>query len=122
MAFGAKPEAYLLNFKTWKLKQVIQAKNELTKVKNKEVLREQKQARVPKTLNPVASQDQSNFAQQRVKAKRRLNLAQELNFSDYLAVYVRRYADDEAKLQELAKKMDTEQVVELLKNYNSTKK
>ncbi|MDB2426022.1 hypothetical protein N9W41_00595 [bacterium] len=120
--FGSTPNPDLMGFNTWKLKQVIEAQNKLTKIKNQEVLSEHENMRVPKTISSIAAQQEKELEKQKLKAKRRLDLAKELSFSDYLDVYVGRYSDNEQDLKELAKKMDTDQVVELLKNYSSQKK
>ena len=106
-----------LSFKQWKTQQIVEAQNQVARFANKSLL--------IKSNDPnkmVISSDGDNLDElekQLKQARIRLEVAQELNFDDYVAIYLSQFSKDKARLEQLAAKLTTQDVAEILEYMSS---
>lgn len=109
---AVQPSSRVLSFKDWKSQQVIQHQNRVARLKNQLVF-----------LKTNPRRDMSSTARNRlngdlnkllVRAQKDLQIAQELDFQDYLAVYLKGL--NAKDIQQLAQKLTAQEVAELLKH------
>jgi len=114
-ALAAKKQDSILSFKDWKSIQVVDHKNRVARLKNQILFLKRNPRRDLSTV------DQESLYHKKAKlldrAKNDLQIATELGFQDYLAVYLRSIGQSQSNLKSVAKKLSEEQVVELLRQF-----
>ncbi|MCB0415617.1 MAG: hypothetical protein KDD50_14865 [Bdellovibrionales bacterium] len=116
----------LISFNSWKNEQVIINRNAIARIKN--WLYFVKKGSVLETVDPV-TKEKINLSAVSLEEKasrikrtegylkqleKDLEIAEELSFEDYLAVYVSHLGKNKEKLKLLAAKLSEEEIVELL--------
>lgn len=116
----------VISFSAWKAEQVVLTKNSLVRMKNWLFLKKGYYQRIkdlkseqdenfPDQLSEERTLEMISVAEKRVKQiERNLQIANELSFSDYLAVYVSQFSENKKKLSLLVDKMNKEEVLKLL--------
>lgn len=105
----------VLKFDTWKKLQTMQAQNHVVRLTNEILLKKNTQTEAGTDTSWGTESNELESLNDKLKqAKEDLQVAQELEFEDYLAVYLTQFGSDEKMLRKVADKLTPEQVTKTL--------
>lgn len=111
---AVEPSADVLKFSTWKNEQIQRAQNQVVRTTNQILLEKNEQE--PSSKAPWGEKEATleKMRSDLKQAKGDLQIAQELEFEDYLSVYLSKIGEDEVRLKNLAEKLTAEEVTKTL--------
>lgn len=109
----------VLSFQTWKNQQVMKSQNRMVELANKALMTKTNQAPMPNIEHQVSAIDDNDstledLSKNLKQAQQDLQISQELEFEDYLTVYLSQLGADKVSLKRLAEKLTTDQVTQTL--------
>ena len=104
--------AQVMSFKQWKTQQIVDAQNQVARFANKSLLIKSSDPNKVVIANEGDNLDE--LEKQLKQARIRLEVAQGLNFEDYVSIYLGQFAKDKTSLAALASRLSPQDVAEML--------